>query len=122
MFNSIRDIIGSLPSHNDDEGFISELPSDVVISNGDKFLSSIPGYYKKILDINNVSYTSHGTIVIDWYFRKNFVSVEVGTTMIGFFTEMPDGINPSSQGISIEAAGTIITGHLNRLFSRSDKL
>lgn len=121
MFNSIRDISSILPLYEGDDGFISEMPSDLVLSNTDKLLNLLPGYYKKILTIDSISFSTHGTVVIDWAVKKNFVSVEIGQTKVGFFMEMADGINRSSDGIPIDVtAAQVITTHLNKLFYRRD--
>lgn len=121
MFNSIKDILGNLPSYNDENGYRVDPPSELVVSNADKFMNSLPGYYRKILDPENVTASAHGTIVIDWYRSKNFVSVEIGQTKIGFFTEMPDGSNPQSAGTPLtEEANPMIVKCLNMLYGRQD--
>lgn len=123
MLPSIKQIIRNLPqTHNDDDGFIGDQLTDEVISKADEFLNLIPTYYRKILEINNITVTPHGTIVIDWYTRKNFVSVEVGKNDIGFFSEMPDGINPIMNNAPFEGPLTLkpIVSALNKLYGRLD--
>lgn len=96
--------------------------NDVVIQNTIKFVKSLPAYYQSIIDAEEcITATTHGTIVIDWYFRKNFISVEVGTTKIGWFSELPDGTNPSSQGVLLnETPPDDILKSLDKIYSRSD--
>jgi len=39
------------------------------------------------LEVDNITPTPYGTIVFDWEIDKNIVSVEIGDTEIGFFTD-----------------------------------
>ena len=51
------------------------------------------------LELDNITPTSYGTIVFDWEIDKNIVSVEIGDTKIGFFTDfVDDGDNIISEG------------------------
>ena len=120
MFNSIKDILSVLPSYNDEHGYRVDPPSDLVISNADKFVASLPGYYRKILDAGNITANAHGTLTIDWYRNKNFVSVEIGQTQVGFFTEMPDGTNPQAVVPPTDEPHPLIIKCLNLLYGRED--
>jgi hypothetical protein len=105
----------------DEDGRITYGPSDVVIQNAKDFVKSLPAYYQKILDPEDcITATGHGTITFDWYYKKNFVSAEVGTTLIGWFTDLPDGTNPSSDGIALDRAASAILPCLNKVYFRTD--
>jgi hypothetical protein len=121
MFSSIRDIIDQIVIFNDGDGERpSGRPSDLTLDNSDKFLNTIPGYYKKILEVEEIQFTPHGTVTIDWYSRRNFVSVEIGQTQIGFFSELPDGTNPSATLQFDGKAPEMVVIALNKLYGRSD--
>ena len=115
----IENFIDNLPRVLNDDGGFAERPSKEVISNTKAFLSSIPTYYQKILDPENcITATGHGTITIDFYYRKNFISVEIGNTQIGWFSEMPDGTNPSSTELISEEATKKIISYLDFIYGR----
>src|SRR3972149_5126256 len=93
----------NLPRVLKEDGGIAHGPSDVVIENSINFVKSLPTYYQRIINpAECITATGHGTITFDWYYRKNLVSVEIGATKIGWFTELPDGSNPSSNGILLK--------------------
>lgn len=119
--DKINLFLNNLPRVLNDDGGIAEKPSAVVISNAEKFFKSLPSYYQKIIDISDcVTATGYGTITFDWYYRKNFISVEVGNTLIGWFSELPDGTNPSSNGVSVDLPPTQIVSALNKIYGRKD--
>ena len=43
-----------------------------------------------------------GTIVIDAMVERGLVSIEIGRTKVGFFTDYEDGINEESDGIATD--------------------
>ena len=114
--------LNNLPKVLNDDGGIAERPSAAVIQNSINFIRSIPTYYQRIIDPEDcITATTHGTITIDWYFRKNFVSVEIGHTKIGWFSELPDGSNSSSDGIDIqEIPPSAIIKSLDKIYNRKE--
>jgi hypothetical protein len=115
-------VINNLPRVLNDDGGFGEKPSDDVIKNTIKFFDTVPTYYKKILDPEDcITATSYGTITIDWYFKKNFISVEIGNTKIGWFSELPDGSNSSSNGILIQDSPPAdIIKSLDNIYNRKE--
>jgi len=98
-----QQFLSNLPRVLKEDGGIAHGPSDAVIANAISFVKGLPAYYQKIIDpVECITATGHGTITFDWYYRKNLVSVEIGTTKIGWFTELPDGSNPSCNGILLQ--------------------
>lgn len=106
----------------DDDGYAGTAPSAVVVENATKLLQSLPKFYQDILDPQEcITPQAHGTIVIDWYRDKQFVSVEVGQTLVGFFTDFRDGVNPESSGIKFEGVcPEVILACLNKLYGRKE--
>lgn len=120
--DKISIFLSNLPKVLNDDGRFAEKPSDLVIQNTINFIKSLPGYYQKILDPEDcITATGYGTVTIDWYYRKNFISVEVGTTLIGWFSDLPDGSNSSSDGVAInEKPPAPIISSLNKIYSRKE--
>lgn len=95
--------LNNLPRVLGPDGGAAVKPDDTVIQNSIAFIKSLPTYYQKILNpVECITATPYGTISIDWFFRKNLISVEIGKTKIGWFSELPDGSNPSSDGITLK--------------------
>lgn len=114
--------LNNLPRVIDSDGNITHGPSDTVIENSKRFISSLPTYYQRIIDPEEcITATGHGTIVFDWYYKKNLVSVEIGRTKIGWFTELPDGSNPFSEGILLSnEPPKEVVNCLNVIYNRKD--
>lgn len=94
------DLFNSLTKNWDGHNAIP--PSHKVINNTKNIIEYIPSYYKYQLNSDSVVPTPYGTVVIDFYnHSKELVSIEVGETKIGYFTEFITGDNPSSEGESI---------------------
>ena len=104
------------------DGGAAVKPNEAIIKNSIAFIKGLPTYYQKVINPNDcITATPFGTISIDWYFRRNFISVEVGESKIGWFTELPDGSNPSSQGVAIkETPPTEIIRCLDAIYSRRE--
>lgn len=110
------------PNTADGEGFYGTPPSKECQDNATKFLASLPKYYQEIINPEeHVTAQPHGTIVIDWYFRKQFVSVEIGDTQVGFFSDFDDGINPECNGMEPAAVRDTVVQALNKLYRRNDE-
>ena len=43
-----------------------------------------------------------GTIVVDAMVERGLVSIEIGKTKVGFFTDYEDGINEESDGMATD--------------------
>ena len=46
--------------------------------------------------------SNFNTVVIDIQVRRGFISIEIGKTKVGFFTDFDDGINKESDGIETD--------------------
>lgn len=118
----ITQFLNNLPRVLDDDGGFASRPSEEVITNSIDFIKSLPTYYQKIINPEEcITATTHGTITIDWFYRKNLLSVEVGTTKIGWFSDLPDGLNSSCDGMILSPlppAEIIIC--LDKIYSRSE--
>ena len=78
----------------DVEGRVGKPPEQVTVDNAVRFLKDLPKQYRdKFVPEQELSTTPYGTIVLDFYNRKYFVSVEIGLTQMGYFSELPSGRN-----------------------------
>ena len=85
---------------NNWDGYGAKAPNENAISNAMNFLKLLPPSYQKMLNLDEVNITPYGTVVMEWYKdESHFVSIEIGYTKIGFFSETPDGENPLEQSI-----------------------
>ncbi len=78
--------------------------SGKVVFNANMFLKKLPGYYSDKLNIEDITPTPYGTIVMDWYNdAEELISIEIGKTKVGYFTEFHDSNNPFSEGIEFKS-------------------
>ncbi len=91
----------------------SNLVDKKVIDNGIIFLSILPDCISK--EIMSLNITPYGTIVLDFEKESNLISVEIGETEIGFFTEFDDKENFVSNGVPFNG---IIPDDLNSAFKK----
>lgn len=71
------------------DGYGACAPSLEVYNNVIHFLNSLSGDIKRYLPADNIEPTPYGTITIDFENKDKLVSVEIGKTKIGFFSELP---------------------------------
>ena len=91
-----------------------------VIENAVAFLEMLPFEHQKALNIYEIRPTSYGTIVLEWTGGKDsFVSIEIGKSQIGYFSETPDGENPFIRNIEFlkNEIPSSILNTLNKIFS-----
>lgn len=72
---------------NDWAGPGSVPPSEEAIQNTIRLIEQLPEYIILAIDTDDISCTSHGTIVIDMNAGEKLLSVEVGDDSMGFFLE-----------------------------------
>lgn len=121
MTQQLISAIKKKPVYADGDGYYGTPPSDECIETALKFVGSLPKYYQDVLNPGeHVTTLAHGTIVVDWYYRRQFVSVEIGNTLVGFYSDFADGMNPESAGAKPESARTMVLGALNKLYGRKD--
>lgn len=88
-------------------------PISLVINNAKKFIFCLSNYgYQVPTDIEP---TPYGSIVMDFDVDRGLVSVEIGMTKIGWFTDFEDGHNYASEGL--ECDFNTIPQSLESLFS-----
>ncbi len=99
------------------DGYGAKAPNQNAINNAISFIKLLPSGYQKLLNVDEVNITPYGTIVLEWYSENNnFVSIEIGNSKIGFFSETPDGENPLEQ--SIEFISNEIPNKILPVFSK----
>lgn len=76
-----------------------EVPSHQIAENAVKFLRAMESAGLDCPEEGNVMPTVFGTIVIDVQTERGLVSMEIGRTKVGFFTDYKDGINEESDGL-----------------------
>lgn len=74
---------------------------DGVVNNSYRFVNALLGF-GIIPDVDEISYTAYGNIVIDLENPRGLVSIEIGQHKIGFFTEFEDGEDYASDGIDTD--------------------
>lgn len=78
------------------------VPTPEVAENAARFISSMERNGIACPDENDVMPSAFGTVVIDFYNERGLVSIEVGRTKVGFFTDYEDGINEESDGLATD--------------------
>lgn len=102
-YDQARDAISEIASLKDNwDGYQASAPSKAVISNSKKFISALEKGNMVCCDYDNVEATPYGTVVFNIDTDMGLVSVEVGETMMGFFTDLNDGHNYASEGIETD--------------------
>ncbi|NDP20721.1 MAG: hypothetical protein GZ091_06545 [Paludibacter sp.] len=71
----------------------------LVYSNTNDFLSKIDSKILDFLNEQSILPTPYGTITLDFEKNNNLVSIEIGETQIGFFTDLLSGENISADNI-----------------------
>jgi len=99
-FNDYINLFKNIPENWD--GFGAKSPNQIVIDNTINFIKLIPSEYQEMLNIDNVIISPYGTIIIDLLNNDYFISIEIGMSKIGFFSETPDGENPYEQNIELK--------------------
>ena len=98
------------------DGYGAIIPKYKVLQNTYQFLNLLPNNISLALQPDHISPTPYGTIQLDWRKGSALISVEVGISKIGFFSEFPDQSNPYSDGFIFN--GTKITLDLVKAFHK----
>lgn len=99
MISFVRNL-STLPK--DLPGLDFEVPSKEVTENAMHFLSAMEAMGLECPEHGAVMPSVFGTIVIDAVVDRGLVSIEIGRTKVGFFTDYEDGINEESDGIATD--------------------
>ena len=97
---SVVKYLSTLPK--DLPGLDFEVPSKQVTENAMHFLSAMESVGLECPERGSVMPSVFGTIVIDAMVERGLVSIEIGRTKVGFFTDYEDGINEESDGIATD--------------------
>ncbi len=97
---SIKNKICGISQLNDNwDGYGAAVPSETVVKNTYKFIDAAHSLGYCPLSADDVTPTTYGTIVLDYSSETGLVSVEIGESKIGFFTDFIHGKNHYSNGI-----------------------
>lgn len=78
-------------------GYNAIVPSSSVLSNAKKFIFCLSNYGYQVP--SDIEPTPYGSVVMDFEMDRGLVSVEIGMTKIGWFTDFNDGHNYASEGL-----------------------
>ena len=84
--------------HDDWDGYGAVRVSEKVIINTFSFIDVLKENFDIVVNSDDITPTPYGTIDVDIRSTKGLVSVEVGKTQIGFFTDFADGNYYHSDG------------------------
>lgn len=90
-------LFSTLPSTVREYGL--DVPDEVVAENAARFIGALESIGVICPKEEDVLPSSFGTIVIDIHNSRGVVSMEIGHSKIGFFTDYKDGINEESDGM-----------------------
>lgn len=93
--------------------------SKKVILNCKQFIKVLPDSYLRLLNVEEISPSTHGTITIDWETSPSFVvSIEIGKNNSGFFAELPDGSIPYNDNLGLISKNLPVefSGALSKLY------
>ena len=93
-------LLATLPDDLPGAGF--EVPSQKIANNASKFLKAMEVQSIPCPERGDVMPSAFGTVVIDINTSRGLVSIEIGRTKVGFFTDFEDGVNEESDGISTD--------------------
>ncbi len=104
LVNAIKNTISELRNLKDNwDGRGADAISEDVFNNALKFVESLEtdGLLCKI-EKEDITITPYGNVVFDFNSLKGLVSIEIGHSQIGFFTEFAINQNLSSEGITTD--------------------
>ncbi len=99
---------------SENQNLVSEIDG-VVFQNFLDVLRLLPDYLVKHVDVDDITITLHGTIVVDWNISNDLVSIEIGKRQIGFFTQFETKENILEKGEAFD--GKKIPHSLEKVFS-----
>lgn len=81
------------------DGYDAKAPSTESITNAQTFIDLLNRHSCFLPKEEDIYATTYGSIVVDIQTTKGQVSIEIGSSLIGFFTDFSDGNNYGSEGI-----------------------
>ena len=93
-------LIESFRGINDNwDGEAAVAPTNKVIGNALSFVSLLEKDNLAFPAVEDIQVMPYGTIVMDISVPKGIVSVEIGASMLGYFTDFEDGENYGTEGV-----------------------
>jgi hypothetical protein len=90
-FDVRKDVLGRISNiqqlQNNWDGNGAIVPHESTLMNSRNFVRVLPSAVIEELDKDNVVPTPYGTVVLDWERNGDLVSVEIGESKLGFFSE-----------------------------------
>lgn len=84
------------------DGYGAKAPVQATIENAIRLLKYLPNEYQKMLNTDELSITPYGTVTMDWAKNENsYISIEIGSTKIGFFSKTLDKSNPYKEKLDL---------------------
>jgi|JI10StandDraft_1071094.scaffolds.fasta_scaffold78440_3 hypothetical protein len=104
---------------NNWDGYDAEIIAQDVIQNTIKIFNRIPYQSMEILDSENINPTPNGTILIEWNFAENMLSLEIGTNSANYYKKTKDGISFKNDSFKIDDESAIneLSCQLNSFFN-----
>lgn len=91
-----------MPIPLDEDGKFGSKISDDVAESAITLFGSLPAIARKKFEpLQQLTPTPYGTLVFDFYRKKHFVSIEVGNSKFGFYSDLPDKTSPQLSGIDL---------------------
>ena len=94
------DRLSALNDNWDGEGAVA--PNPKALENSRKLLSLLSKDQLRLLSNDDIYASSYGSIVMDFETHRGLVSVEMGDTTMGVFTDFPDEANYATEGIKTD--------------------
>lgn len=114
-YNLIKSFVKNLTTLPKDlPGLDFVVPSKEITDNTLHFLNAMEDAGLPCPEMGSVMPSVFGTFVIDAMVERGLVSIEIGRTKVGFFTDYEDGINEESDGIvtNFETIPEVLLNHL----------
>lgn len=84
------------------DGYGSEKPNCEAIKNARHLIETLDRETLKFLATDAIYPSSYGSLILDFETKRGLVSVEIGDSTMGFFTDFIDGNNYAAEGISTD--------------------
>lgn len=97
----VKDLVASFHTIRDNwDGEGAKAPSSTTINNALRFLSLLEEKKLSFPAYEDVQIMPYGSIVFDVNTVRGLISIEIGQTKMGYFTDFNEGDNYGSEGVS----------------------